>query len=155
MFAGIDYSVGAKVVYYRGRIKTKLDYLVRSLNHEYGVYMGRDFVLDCYESATEGLCKASRVNSPKKLSLKIDETKKVVANLKLSVNIITRKAYLVAIKKISSGEELFVDYERILHLLGKKLITTISKLASLLQNSCSWASPQNRPHRRRPFSCQI
>ena len=92
-------------------MKSKLDYLVRSLNHEYGVYIGREFVLDCYESAMAGLCKASRVNSPSHLFLRDNRGVRASANLKISVNVVTRKASLKAIKAIKAGDELFVNYD--------------------------------------------
>ena len=109
LFAGIDYGPGDKIVSYRGRLMTKVDYERRSSSKEYGVSMGR-FVLDCSESVVAGLCKASRANDPTNLRLIENRRIKAQANMNMNINRISKKAYLIATKRIARGEELFVSY---------------------------------------------
>jgi len=115
LFAGIDYEAGARIVNYRGRLISRADY-ERSTNKEYGVGMGR-FVLDCSESVVAGLCKASRSNDPTNLRLIENRRIKANANMNISINRMTKKAYLIATKRIARGEEMFVSYGEDYHVV--------------------------------------
>jgi hypothetical protein len=44
--------------------------------------------------------------------LRADRSVKAVANLKISVNVIARRAYLISTRAINAGDELFVRYEK-------------------------------------------
>ena len=75
------------------------------------------FVIDCSESVEAGLCKASRANDPRGLRLIANRDVKAKANMVMTINRITKRAYLVAMRNIQRGEELFVSYGSDFHVV--------------------------------------